>query len=272
MNIKSYLTRKARKIDGKLRGILPPKKAYPSLIHEAMHYSVFNGGKRIRPLLVLASAGVCGKSPEKALVPACAIELFHTYSLIHDDLPCLDNDNYRRGQLTCHKKFGEANAVLAGDALLTLGFQVLGTLPDAGIARRLVSEIARAIGTKGMIGGQVVDKASEGKEKDLPLLDYINVNKTGQLIRVSCLAGAVAVGAGRREELALSRFGEHLGIAFQIVDDIIDQDGYLKLMSETEARRKAETLTEKAKSFLQPIGKKADTIKKIADFILTRKY
>ncbi|HNV85737.1 MAG TPA: polyprenyl synthetase family protein [Candidatus Omnitrophota bacterium] len=272
MNIGRYFTDGAKTVDRKLAEILPPGKVYPSVIHEAMRYSVFSGGKRIRPLLALASAEVCGKKTEKALLPACAIELFHTYSLIHDDLPCLDNDNYRRGKPTCHKKFGEANAVLAGDALLTLGFQTLGMIPDAGVSRRLVFEIARAIGTNGMIGGQVVDKETEGKEKDLPLLDYINVNKTGQLIRVSCLAGAVAVGAGKREELALSRFGEHLGIAFQVIDDIIDRNGYLKLMSETEARRKAEASTEKAKSFLQLFGKKADTIKEIADFILTRKY
>lgn len=271
MNIKRYLEIRAGAIDRKLDEILPSAKKYPPVIHQAMRYSVFGGGKRIRPVLVLACAESCGGNLKSALAPACAIELIHTYSLIHDDLPCLDNDDVRRGKPTCHKKFGESTALLAGDALLTLGFQVLGSISDDKIARRLVCEIARAIGTAGMIGGQVVDKISKTEELDLPALDYMNVNKTGQLIRVSCLAGAIVAGATRLRELALNRYGEHLGFAFQVIDDIIDHDGYAKLLSVSEARRKAEALTEKAKKELQLLLEKGDRLADIADLILARK-
>jgi geranylgeranyl diphosphate synthase type II len=236
-----------------------------------MRYGVLNGGKRVRPTLVLAAVEACSGSVQQAVLPACAIELFHSYSLIHDDLPCLDNDEYRRGLLTCHKKFGEPYALLAGDALLTLGFQVLAKIRDTRLSLRLIREISEAIGTSGMIGGQVVDKMSETREINLPVLDYINVNKTGKLIRVSCLAGAIAARATKAQERALKRFGEYLGLAFQVVDDIMDRNGYLKFMTETQAREKAAELTTRAVNSLQLFGRKADTLKHLANFILNRK-
>lgn len=271
MKIERYLKERACRVEAGLDKILPAKKTYPPVVHDAMRYSVLNEGKRIRPILTLASAEACSGSVKKALLPACAIELFHSYSLIHDDLPCLDDDDYRRGMPTCHKRFGEAYALLAGDALLTLGFQALGMIPDQTLSARLTREIAQAIGTLGMIGGQVVDKESERKEADLATLDYINVNKTGKLIRVSCLAGAIIARASRSEEKALARYGEYLGLAFQIVDDIIDSNGYRKLMTEAEARQKAEELTGHAEEAIQVFGRKARRLKELARVILMRK-
>ncbi len=271
MKLEAYLKEKENLVRAKLDEILPQEKAYPSLIHQAMRYSVFNGGKRIRPILLLACAEACSGSVKKALIPACAVELFHAYSLIHDDLPCLDNDEFRRGSLTCHRKFGEPYALLAGDALLTLGFHLLGKVDNPKLALKLIQEISQAIGTFGMIGGQVVDKISETESVDLPTLDYINANKTGKLIRVSCLAGGVISEASPQKLKALGRFGEYLGLVFQVVDDIMDGNGYLKLMSESEARRKAQVLTDRAKKSLRSFGSRGEKLKELADFILTRK-
>ncbi|MBI4549722.1 MAG: polyprenyl synthetase family protein [Candidatus Omnitrophica bacterium] len=251
--------------------LLPKLKAYPSIIHQAMRYSVFGDGKRIRPVLVLAAAEACGAPDRRALAAACSIEFIHTYSLIHDDLPCLDNDNLRRGRPTLHKKFDEAQALLAGDALLTFAFEVLAGYRDPRMAARLVTEISRAAGTYGMIGGQVVDKLSESQPVNLPVLDYINVNKTGKLIRVSCLAGAICAVAPVRSQRALATYGEYLGLAFQIVDDIMDGNGYMQFMSESQARTKAVELTEKAKQALVPFGRRAEILRRLADAILARK-
>ncbi len=270
MKIAAYLKKKSKLIEAELNRLLPRRNAYPSLIHQAMRYSVLKGGKRIRPVLVLASAEACSGSLKKAILPACAMELIHSYSLIHDDLPCLDNDTIRRGKLTCHKKFGEPYALLAGDALLTLAFNVLSEISDPKIALKLIGEVSEAIGTFGMIGGQVVDKISETREISLPVLDYINVNKTGKLIRVSCLSGAIISGATRAQEKALERFGEYLGLAFQLVDDIIDKNGYLKFINGNQARQKAMELTNQAKKSLQVLGSKGETLKNLADFVLKR--
>ncbi len=272
MNLQKYLTEKSKQVDRELKRILPSEKLYPSLIHQAIHYSVLNGGKRFRPILVLACAEACGGSFAKALPPACAIECFHSYSLIHDDLPCLDNDDFRRGHPTCHKKFGEPYALLAGDALLTYGFEILSQVPDPKVSVRLIGEISQAIGTMGMIGGQVVDKISETGDVSIPVLDYINVNKTGKLIRVSCLAGAVSAGATKRQERALTHFGEYLGLAFQVVDDIIDNNGYRRFMTEAQARDKALKLTASAKKCLQIFGSKGEALRNLADFVYARKY
>lgn len=271
MNLETYLEKKAKLIEAELDRLLPGKNAYPSIIHQAMRYSVLSDGKRIRPILVLASAEACSGSSKQNLLPACAIELFHTYSLIHDDLPCLDNDEFRRGKPTCHKRFGEPYALLAGDALLTLGFNVLSAVRDEKLALRLMREISVAIGTFGMIGGQVVDKIAESQEISLPVLDYINVNKTGKLIRASCIAGAIISDATTAQEKALGRFGEYLGLAFQVVDDIMDTNGYVKFMTESQAREKAQELTDRAKKCLQVFGTKGDTLRNLADFVLTRR-
>jgi geranylgeranyl diphosphate synthase type II len=271
LKIEDYLRRRSALVETEMDRLLPKLKTYPSVIHQAMRYSVFGDGKRIRPILVLACAEACGGSVRKALTAACAIEFIHTYSLIHDDLPCLDNDDLRRGRPTCHKKFDEAQALLAGDALLTFAFEILADLKDARTAVRLIGEISRAAGTFGMIGGQVVDKLSENREINLPVLDYINVNKTGKLIRVSCLAGAISAGAASRSQRALGSYGEYLGLAFQIVDDIMDANGYMHFMTEAQARTKAADLTERAKKSVQSFGRKTDILRQLADTILARK-
>ena len=258
-------------IDAAIDNILPKAAAQPSIVHEAMRYGVLSGGKRFRPILLLASAEACGAKSEDALFAAVAVELVHAYSLIHDDLPCMDNDDWRRGKPSCHKKFGEAYAVLAGDALLTFAFEVLGRTKPASRAQKLVQALSHAIGTSGMIGGQVMDKLYEGENVDLPTLSYIHIHKTGQLIRACCQLGAQCADARPAVEMALVRFGEYLGFAFQIIDDIIDGDGYVKLMGVEEARKDAKELIQKANEQLEPIGKKAQRLMDIADFVLRRK-
>ena len=224
------------RIEQGLERVLPPVSERPERLCEAMRYSVLNGGKRVRPLLTLLVSDMLKGNAAEGLLPACAVELIHSYSLIHDDLPCLDNDEFRRGQLTCHKKFGEAVAILAGDALFTLAFQVLGEMKDPVKAKRIVCELAQAAGYQGMVGGQVLEMLCAKEDLDLPTLESIHIQKTGQLIRASCLAGAIAAGAAPQEEVRIVRFGEYLGFAFQIVDDILDGDGLLRFMGAHEAK------------------------------------
>lgn len=243
----------------------------PAVVHEAMRYGVLSGGKRFRPILLLASAEACGGKAEDAVLPAVAVELVHAYSLIHDDLPCMDDDDWRRGKPSCHRKFGEAYAVLAGDALLTLAFEILGRVKPAARSQRLVQVLSHAIGTAGMIGGQVMDKMHGDEVVDLATLSYIHVHKTGQLIRACCQLGAVSARAGKKFELALLRFGEYLGFAFQVIDDIIDANGYVKLMSVDEARSDAADLIHKANEQLKPLGRRVHRLMEIADFVLRRK-
>ena len=268
--IKEYFRKNSTYIDQWLDKSLLAQKTYPALIHDSMRYMVFNGGKRIRPILAIACCEACGGKKKDVSIPAVAIELVHTYSLIHDDLPCMDNDDFRRGQETCHKKYGEAYAVLAGDALLTRAFELLARLPVSQKTLRIIRELSTAGGTLGMIGGQVVDKLFENQEVALPVLDYINVNKTGKLITASCLIGAIAAGAAERAEKRIRKYGEYLGFAFQVVDDIIDNNGYLRFMSKHEAFRRAEELTQHAKKAIKGFGLKARILNKIADFVLAR--
>lgn len=264
-----YFRVQTPRIERALDQILPKPSQHLAEIHEAMRYSVLNGGKRIRPLLCLAVSSMLGGDEKEALIPACAVELIHSYSLIHDDLPCLDNDEFRRGQLTCHKKFGEAIALLAGDALLTLAFQTVGQLKNSPKAHRILKELSQAAGTFGMVGGQVMDILIDRKELDLPTLDAIHIQKTGQLIKASCLAGAIVAGANSATEKHILRFGEYLGFAFQIIDDILDGDGYLRFMSVHEARVKARDIVAKAKKELKGF-KKNSHLMQITDFILSR--
>ena len=268
--IADYFKRNSAYIDRCLDDALIGAKTYPALIHESMRYMVFNGGKRIRPILAMCCCEVCGGKRNDVFIPAMAIELIHTFSLIHDDLPCMDNDDFRRGKPTCHRKYGEAFALLAGDALLTYAFELLSRLPPTKRSMRIIAELTKAGGTLGMIGGQVVDKLSENKEVTLPVLDYINVNKTGKLIAVSCLIGAIAAGARSRQERAILRYGEYLGFAFQVVDDIIDNNGYVRFMSKHEAFERATELVHNAKGAVDCFGSKARHLKQIADFILNR--
>lgn len=268
--MQEYFEKNLKYIDAQLEKTLVNPKTYPACIHDAMRYMVFSGGKRIRPILAIACCEVCGDSKETVLLPALAIELIHTYSLVHDDLPCMDDDDTRRGKPTCHKKYGEANAVLAGDALLTYAFELLSRQRVSKYSMRIIRQISMAAGSLGMIGGQVVDKISEGKEITLPMLDYINVHKTGKLIMISCLIGAIAAHAGKRHERAIVKYGEYLGFAFQVVDDIIDNDGYLRFMSRKEAFIRATELITNAKKSVDVFGAKALILNNIADFVLSR--
>lgn len=267
--IDRYFQAQTVRFERALDSFLPKPSQNLAQVHEAMRYSVLDGGKRIRPLLCLAVSDMLGGNENEALIPACAVELIHSYSLIHDDLPCLDNDELRRGQLSCHKKFGEAIALLAGDALLTLAFEVVGQLKDSQKAHRILRELSRAAGTLGMVGGQVMDILLDKREMDLPTLDAIHIQKTGQLIKTSCLVGAVVAGANREVENHILRFGEYLGFAFQIVDDILDGDGYLRFMSVHEARVKVREIVAKAKKELKSF-KKNSHLMQITDFILNR--
>src|SRR6202451_3389777 len=209
-------------IEAGLEKLLPPDSTPPASIHTAMRYSVFAGGKRIRPILCYESAKLFTENAASAIPVGCALELIHTYSLIHDDLPALDNDDLRRGKPTNHKVFGEAAAILAGDALLTLAFQTLAMAPVEPQRRlAILAMIAEAAGTdRGMIGGQVADLEAEGKPGDKGMLEYIHRAKTGALIRASVVAGAIAGGADRNDLGRLMNFGENIGWAFQVVDDI----------------------------------------------------
>ncbi|WP_144547622.1 polyprenyl synthetase family protein [Bacillus sp. X1(2014)] len=220
-------------LDSELRTLVNKLDA-PPIIKESMIYSLEAGGKRIRPLLLFATLDAFGVEPQKGLLAASAIEMIHTYSLIHDDLPSMDNDDLRRGKPTNHKVFGDAIAILAGDALLTYSFEVIGKIPPEiasdATKLKLVIEIAKAAGTEGMVGGQVADMEGEGKSLTLEELEYIHIHKTGKLLRFSVLAGAIMAGASQDQLENLSAFAHHLGLAFQIQDDILDLVGNQQLM------------------------------------------
>src|SRR3982751_2943314 len=223
-SLSDYIAEQVQSVDRALDEWVPEESVEPTTIHRAMRYSLFAGGKRIRPVLAIAAAHTLSPAPQGIENAAATLELIHTYSLIHDDLPALDNDDLRRGRPTCHKVFGEAMAILAGDALLTLAFQVLSTLDAAAERRvRMTAELAAAAGTVGgMIGGQVADLEGEGRPPDAQLLETIHRAKTGALLRASLRIGAIYAGADDRQYTALSCYGEHIGLAFQIVDDILD--------------------------------------------------
>jgi len=294
MNIKAYLARKKDIIDKTLEKLVPPAKTFPPVIHEAMRYSLFAGGKRVRPVLAIAAAEAVGAATADLLPVAGALEIIHTYSLIHDDLPAMDDDDLRRGRPTCHKAYGEAIAILAGDGLLTMAFEVLSDPRRLKSiqARTLVSmirEIAVASGVFGMVGGQVVDIQSENKEIDFPTLEYIHTHKTGALIRASVRVGALYAKAGKRQFAALTRYGEMAGLAFQIVDDILDVTGkqeelgkdigsdlekgkktFPSFLGLEESRRRAEEVVGEALDALKGFGRKADPLRELAKYIINR--
>ena len=293
VDLKAYLENRRAMVDAALDRVLPPETAAPPRIHEAMRYSVLAPGKRLRPILVIAGAEAVGGHAEAVLDTACALELIHAYSLIHDDLPAMDDDDYRRGRLTNHKVFGEAMAILAGDALLTLAFRLVAenaARVAPGAVGMVVAEVADAAGTDGMVGGQVVDIESEGKVISADMLDYIHLHKTAALIRVALRVGAVL--AGGREEVvdAISRAGEALGLAFQIVDDILDVEGSLAELGKSAgsderkqkatypslhglpaSKARARDLIEETKRLLLPLGPAADPICVLADFVFERR-
>ena len=269
--IKTYLEKNRRLIDRELDKYLPKKTAHPRIIHEAIRYSVLNGGKRIRPVLLLESSRVCGGKVKDALPLACAVELVHSYSLIHDDLPSMDNAAMRRGKPSCHVKYGEALAILAGDSLLTLAFNLIAKLKNKVKAGEIIFEISKAIGSFGMIGGQVMDLEIRKEQKiDLHTVEYISLHKTASLISAAAKAGAMIAGASDKKIDTLERYGKYIGLAFQIVDDILDKDGYVEVLGPKGACSEAKRLAEKAKDSLKIFGEKADNLREIAGYILNR--
>jgi geranylgeranyl diphosphate synthase, type II len=291
MTLAEYMARQQKAVETALDRWVPGEDENPATIHRAMRYSLFAGGKRVRPLLAIAAAEAVSDAPSGIESCACALEMIHTYSLIHDDLPALDNDDLRRGRPTCHKVFGEAMAILAGDALLTLAFEVLAKL-DAGAERRvqLVHELAAASGTVGgMIGGQVNDIEGEGKHPTARLLDSIHRAKTGALLRASVRMGAIYAGADAEQLAALTGFGEHVGLAFQIVDDILDVEQSSEALGKTagkdaaqnkitvpavygieRSREMAEEERLAAHLALQPFDERAQRLRELADLVVRR--
>jgi geranylgeranyl diphosphate synthase type II len=285
--LREYLKERVRQVDAELDRLTPAETTLPEVIHRAMRYSLFAGGKRIRPVLCLeAGRAVAGEDVEGIHAVAASLELVHTYSLIHDDLPALDNDDLRRGRPTNHKVFGEAMAILAGDALLTLAFEVLGRTGDA----RLVQELASASGTVGgMIGGQVHDLEGENATPTAELLERIHRAKTGALLRASVRLGALHAGATAEQLDALSRYGEHAGLAFQIVDDVLDIEQSSETLGKTAgkdaeqhkvtfpavyglaaSKRMAEEQRRLAHEALAEFGDRARRLRELADLIVER--
>jgi len=293
MSLREYLAGQQQLVDRELDRLVPGESVPPATIHRAMRYSLFAGGKRIRPLLCLAAAGAVSCDTDGAVTTACTLEFIHTYSLIHDDLPALDNDDYRRGKLTCHKVFGDAIAILAGDALLTLAFQVLSTglTVDGQRKALLIGELSEAAGTVGgMIGGQVADLEGEGQPPDAALLESIHRAKTGALLRASVRMGAIYAGAGPDQLAALSAYGQHIGLAFQMIDDILDVEESSESLGKTagkdarqqkitfpavyglaESKRMADDELREAHVALEPFGAPAQRLRDLADLIVRRK-
>jgi geranylgeranyl diphosphate synthase type II len=293
MSFRDYLNEQQQLIDCELDRLVPAESIPPATIHRAMRYSLFAGGKRIRPLLCLAAADAVSDAIDGAVTAASTLEFIHTYSLIHDDLPALDNDDYRRGKLTCHKVFGDAMAILAGDALLTLAFQVLSAGLKVSERQRalLAAELSTAAGTVGgMIGGQVADLEGEDQSPNAALLESIHRAKTGALLRASVRMGAIYAGATTGQLAALSAFGEHIGLAFQMIDDILDVEESSEALGKTagkdaqqhkitfpavygleESRRMAEAERLKAHAALEPFGARACRLRELADLIVQRK-
>ncbi|CBE67414.1 MAG: polyprenyl synthetase family protein [Candidatus Methylomirabilis oxygeniifera] len=306
--LRRYLDERRLLVDEALEQYLPQASDPPKEIHEAVRYSVFAGGKRLRPILILAATEAAGGQMEQALGAAAAIEMIHTYSLIHDDLPAMDDDDYRRGRLTCHKVYGEAMAILAGDALLTQAFILLSAenppcpplakggwgdlkgVYDSEARLMVIREIAEAAGSKGMVGGQVVDMLQEDREIDLPTLTYLHEHKTGALIRVCLRVGGILASAGSEQMEALTRYGERIGLAFQIVDDILDLEGSLEVLGKQagsdlrkkkatfpallgieESRRWAHRLVSEAQEAVAVFGDRGVALQAIAEFVVMRR-
>jgi geranylgeranyl diphosphate synthase type II len=292
-SLREFLAEQQTLIDAALDRLTPSAASEPATIHKAVRYSLFAGGKRIRPILCLqAAAAICDAAPGR-VETACSLEMIHTYSLIHDDLPALDNDDYRRGKPTCHKVFGEAMAILAGDALFTLAIQTLSVIEELAPERRvrLIRELSFASGTvDGMIGGQVTDIEGERQTPTAELLDRIHRAKTGALLRASVRMGGICAGASDAQLEALSHYGEHAGLAFQIVDDVLDVEESSEALGKTAGKdaaqgkitfpavygveRSREMAAEecvRAHEALLPFGERAHRLHEIADLIVDRK-
>ncbi|ROR29725.1 (2E,6E)-farnesyl diphosphate synthase [Inmirania thermothiophila] len=284
------LSRWRRRVEAALEQALPPATIHPATLHEAMRYAALGGGKRLRPILVYAAGGVLGADEALLDAPAAAVELIHAYSLVHDDLPAMDDDDLRRGRPTCHKVYGEAMALLAGDALQTRAFEVLATAPGLDGERRaaLVAELARAAGSRGMAGGQAIDLAATGRTLGIAELEDMHIHKTGALIRACVRMAAVVAGDGP-EAARLDHYAKCLGLAFQIRDDILDEEGepevmgkargadrargkptYPALLGLEEARRTARALADEARQTLAPLGERAAVLAWLADHAVER--
>jgi len=278
-------------VDAELERVLPPADQYPTSIHKAMRYSVFAGGKRLRPILCLETGRLLGGDEQSLLQVGCALELIHTYSLIHDDLPALDNDDLRRGRPTLHRTFGDATAILAGDALLTLSFEVLSAPSLAAKPQlRVIYELSHAIGTRaGMVAGQVVDLETTSSETDAATLEYIHSAKTGAFIRAAVRSGALCAQAGEADLARLTVYGEKIGLAFQIADDLLDvlgsqealgkavgKDGrqkkatYPALYGVERSQRIAAELILEACAALEPFGAAAQRLREVAHYLVAR--
>ena len=294
MNLKNYLRTRQRKIDRALDGYLPKASAKPATLHKAMRYSLFAGGKRLRPILCLAAAEACRGSIDNALALACSLECIHTYSLVHDDLPSMDNDDFRRGRPTCHKVFGEGIAVLAGDALLTIAFEIVSrakAAPRYDVAI-LLREIAVAAGSQKLIAGQVADLEAEGKNVKRDQLQFIHENKTAAILRSSVRLGAMSANADPKKLSAITRFGQRLGLAFQIIDDILDVTQTSEILGKSagkdvaakkatypavigleKSRAEARRLTRQAHNALSIFNNSdAEPLHALANYLLEREY
>lgn len=293
MTLTDYLADRAALADAAMDAYLPTAKERPGTIHEAMRYAVFAGGKRLRPVLCIAAAEACGGVSADALAPACAVELMHTYSLVHDDLPAMDDDDLRRGRPTCHKVYGDGMAVLCGDALLTEAFLVLSQAPVTKRygTRDYVAELAETGGSRMLIGGQVMDLEGEGKPLAKKELVRIHEAKTAALLTASLRLGAMTADAKPKKLEAITRFGQKLGLAFQVIDDILDVTQSTEVLGKTAgkdqavakatypsvigldaSRKEAAKLTKAALKALHPLGKKANRLEQIASYLLGREY
>ena len=292
MNLPAFFEEDRAAVDAALNRLMPGEDTQPPSIHQAMRYSVQAGGKRVRPILCLESARIFTADVAPVLPLACALEFIHTYSLIHDDLPALDNDDLRRGKPTCHKKFGEATAILAGDALLTLAFETLANAPiDPARRVAILSHVAASAGTvNGMVGGQVADLEAEGRAIQPSELEYIHRSKTAALIRASIVSGAIGGGAGDEDVANLKHFGETIGWAFQVVDDILDVEEssaalgktagkdaaqqkatYPSLYGLEKSRQFAKELEARAMAEIEPYGARAARLRELAELIVHRR-
>lgn len=296
-SIQPYLNEQRVRVDAELNRLLPAAEAYPPSIHQAMRHSVFAGGKRLRPILCVESGRLFGGNEESLLCLGGALELIHTYSLIHDDLPAIDNDDLRRGKPTCHRAFGEATAILAGDALLTLAFEVLSMPGPSGVGGledtrklRVIHEVSRAIGTRnGMVGGQVVDIEATGEKAGDATLDYIHSSKTGALIRAAVRSGAIQADAPETDLALVTSYAEKVGLAFQIADDLLDVNGSSESLGKTpgkdgrenkltypalhgveESARVAQRLVHEAREALDSFGARAQRLREIAEYLIAR--
>ncbi|HVF72706.1 MAG TPA: farnesyl diphosphate synthase [Chthoniobacterales bacterium] len=293
MDLKRYLIARQKEIDRALDRYLPKERSEPATIHKAMRYSMFAGGKRLRPILCLVAAEACGGRGVPAIPHACAVECIHTYSLIHDDLPSMDNDDLRRGRPTCHKVFGDAIAILAGDALLTLAFEIAARTKSSSRydLRDILLEIATAAGSQKLIAGQVADLEAEGRRINRTQLRYIHENKTAALLTASLRLGAMAANASAKQMAAMTAFGQALGLAFQVIDDILDvtqtsaklgksagkdvaakKATYPAVIGLEKSRAEANRLTRRADTALANFGRSADRLREIAKHLLAREY